>query len=350
MSVIDVENWLQEISPEAPSGKDLEYDPAFMALVEKTKGTPEQQLGDRIEPAIPPNWKEVCNDSLALLATTHDLRLGIYLTQALLHTDGYAGLADGLALLAGLVEKFWDSAHPQLDPEDNNDPTQRINILSGLCDFENLLYPLLLAPLVESSAMGRFSLRDINIAMGKMPPPSTGEAPQPAAIQGALSEAPIESLQGTMGAIAASLDSLGSIESRLTDRVGVENAPSFAPLHDLLRDARHILEEPLARRGASAAVATGESEGEVGIAPAAEGRAIGAAAPSVIRNREDVIRTLDSICEYYSRFEPSSPVPLLLKRARRLVSKDFMEIMTDLAPDGLNQIKFIKGLESDEGK
>ena len=324
MSVIDVENWLQEILPELPSGNDLEYAPAFLALVEATKGTPEQQIGDRIEPGVPPNWKDVCKDSLTLLATTHDLRLGIYLTQALLHTDGYAGLADGLALLAGLVEKFWDSVHPQLDPEDNNDPTQRINTLLGLCDFENLLHPVLLAPLVESPAMGRFSLRDLNIATGKMPPPVEGDAPQLAAIQGAFTDAPIESLQDTVGAVAASLASLERIESYLGTQVGVGNTPNFVPLRDPLRDARRVLLEQLARRGAATPEDSGGSAGDLGMSPGEEeSPARIASAPGVIRNRGDVIRTLDSVCDYYSRFEPSSPVPLLLKRARRLVPKRF---------------------------
>ena len=46
---------------------------------------------------------------------------------------------------------------------------------------------------------------------------------------------------------------------------------------------------------------------------------------------------------YYERHEPSSPVPLLLKRAKRLVAKDFMEILRDLAPDGVDQAERISG-------
>lgn len=55
---------------------------------------------------------------------------------------------------------------------------------------------------------------------------------------------------------------------------------------------------------------------------------------------------LDLICDYYARCEPSSPVPLLLKRAKRLVFMDFIEIIKDLAPDGLSQVELIRGQES----
>ena len=66
-----------------------------------------------------------------------------------------------------------------------------------------------------------------------------------------------------------------------------------------------------------------------------------------IASREDVIRMLDKICDYFSRYEPSSPVPFLLKRAKNLVTKDFMEIMLDLAPGGTEQANLIFGLQSE---
>ena len=62
--------------------------------------------------------------------------------------------------------------------------------------------------------------------------------------------------------------------------------------------------------------------------------------------RDDVLLLIDKICAYYARAEPSSPVPLLLKRARRLVNKEFIEIMRDLAPDGLAQIELIRGADT----
>jgi type VI secretion system protein ImpA len=58
-----------------------------------------------------------------------------------------------------------------------------------------------------------------------------------------------------------------------------------------------------------------------------------------------VVRTIDRICDYYSRQEPSSPVPLLLKRARRLATGSFVDIVRDLAPDALPQIERVCGVE-----
>ena len=67
-----------------------------------------------------------------------------------------------------------------------------------------------------------------------------------------------------------------------------------------------------------------------------------------ITSREEAIRLLDKICEYFNRHEPSSPVPFLLKRAKKLVTKDFMAILNDLAPGGAEQASLIFGLQNEE--
>jgi type VI secretion system protein ImpA len=57
-----------------------------------------------------------------------------------------------------------------------------------------------------------------------------------------------------------------------------------------------------------------------------------------------VIDALDRICAYYAEHEPSSPLPVLLQRARRLVGKSFIEIIEDVAPDGAGQFRHLGGL------
>ena len=70
---------------------------------------------------------------------------------------------------------------------------------------------------------------------------------------------------------------------------------------------------------------------------------------TIISSRQDVIRLLDQICVYYDQNEPASPVPLLLKRAKRLVEKNFFEIMQDVAPESVAQIqKLIGGAKEDD--
>ena len=67
----------------------------------------------------------------------------------------------------------------------------------------------------------------------------------------------------------------------------------------------------------------------------------------IIKNRQDVTRVLDQICLYYEKNEPASPVPLLLKRAARLVEKNFFEIIQDVAPESVAQIQKLIGEAKD---
>jgi len=67
-----------------------------------------------------------------------------------------------------------------------------------------------------------------------------------------------------------------------------------------------------------------------------------------INSAEDALRAMDMVADYFRRNEPSSPVPLVMERAKRLVHQDFMSLMNDLAPDGLTQARTILGIE-DEG-
>jgi type VI secretion system protein ImpA len=59
------------------------------------------------------------------------------------------------------------------------------------------------------------------------------------------------------------------------------------------------------------------------------------------------MRALDKISSYFERHEPSSPIPLLIERCKRLVSMNFLEIMGDLAPDGLKQASLAVGKRGD---
>jgi len=78
------------------------------------------------------------------------------------------------------------------------------------------------------------------------------------------------------------------------------------------------------------------------------GASISSGAVTDIRTRQDAIRAIDAVAEFFRSHEPSSPVPLFLERAKRLISKSFMEVLEDIAPDSLTQAKLIGGIKGDE--
>jgi type VI secretion system protein ImpA len=213
----------------------------------------------------------------------------------------------------------------------------------SLCDGPAFIDRIRVIPLVSARSFGRFSLRDIAISTGEQPPLPDVPAPQGSAIDGAFTECPLPELQATADSVRSALASLDAIETFVGEKVGASSSTNFAKLTDVLRAADKILAARLARRG----VGTESTEGGVVEGGSATGG--GSGGPSIsgeINSREDVIRVIDKICQYYERREPSSPIPLLLKRSKRLVSASFFDIVRDLAPDGLTQVENLRGKDS----
>jgi type VI secretion system protein ImpA len=343
MSAIDFGTLLQEVSPEAPSGSDLRHDPKFRDLELAATGKPEQRMGDSVKPAEEPDWLDVKDRAVELLRRTKDLRVAVQLTRSLLRTDGAAGLNQGIALITGMLERYWDSIYPQLDPEDGNDPTFRLNSLANLADWDGMVRALRETPLVTSRVLGRFSLRDIEIADGTITrsADAEGEAPDQTTISAAFTEADAGELKSTADGIRGALGGVAKILDVVNDKVGNAGSLDLGRLTSTLKSIDAILTDQLARRGPAAADGGAAAGG-------ASGPARGAAISGEISSRDDVIRVLDKACDYFRRHEPSSPVPLLLERAKKLVTKNFLEIMKDMAPGGVSEVESIGGIKSEE--
>ena len=126
-----------------------------------------------------------------------------------------------------------------------------------------------------------------------------------------------------------------AIDEWITHTVGAANAPDLTPLSADL-GAMQSRVAPYVKEVADAGRRNGwwrrRAAGQVALSLEGE-----------IRSRKDVLMLLQKICLYYDRIEPSSPVPLMLKRAARLAEMDFMQIIEDLSPDAIAQVRIITG-------
>lgn len=343
----DLDNLLQPVSADAPCGADLEYDPAFAELERVSQGKAEQQIGETIIPAEEPDWKAVQKKALELLPRGKDLRASVHLARSLLRTDGWPGFAQGLSVLRGFVETYWEGLYPRLDPDDDNDPTMRINILNGLGDG-TVLNAVRSTPLVASRTLGRFGLKELEIVSGDVPAPPAGEGngssgPTEASIDGAVMDADLTTLQQTAASVKACVEALNGLEAAVNAHVGAGTGPNFGKLMALLRKADQFMTTKVAMR-APVESASGDASNGVahpGAAPAGGGGFVG----GTIRSRDDVLKALDAIATYYERYEPSSPIPLFMARCRKMVTMGFVDIVKELVPDVLSQVEILKGRE-----
>ncbi|HSU04406.1 MAG TPA: type VI secretion system ImpA family N-terminal domain-containing protein, partial [Acetobacteraceae bacterium] len=166
MPPLDAGAWLAAISDDSPAGPNLEFDADFGALERAAQGKAEQQYGSTIIPAEEPDWKEVAALAQALLGRTRDLRVLAHLAVARLHLGGLPDFAEALQLVRQLLETRWAEIHPQLDAEDDNDPTLRGNALLRLAHPGLVLRTIRDFPLANSPRAGHYSWRDVAIATG----------------------------------------------------------------------------------------------------------------------------------------------------------------------------------------
>ena len=349
MENLDVSSYLLDVSPDSRCGENLEYDPVFQEMVRLAEGTPERQVGDSIILAEEPDWKEVLKRAKHLLERTRDIQVSIYLARAAVHTHGLEGLRQGLALIHGLLNRFWECVYPLQDPEDDY-PVLRMNLLATLNDYDSYINPIRHISLTNSRIF-QITLGDIEIATGKSKEPGNDNKPlTESQIQAVFLDTPVEELRMVLDQVSTSSNEVREIVKLTTDKVGSVYAPDLSRLDGVLSELKSYLDSHLLAR-------VEDSEGDTEALEVFEGEkeeyfleshrksnsVPGGNMLAKINNREDVAQAIDRICNYFDAHEPSSPIPLLLRRAQRLLSKDFIAILQDLAPAGVGQAEVVCG-------
>lgn len=344
--MLDLDSLLQPIDDANPSGPDLEYDPEFQELERISQVKPEQQFGDTIIPAEEPDWRSVAKQAEALFARTKDARAACLLLRAQAHLNQLAGLVAGLQLMQRLMEQYWDTVHPQLDADDNDDPTMRLNSLAVLADGDGLLRDVRLVRLFQSRQHGELSMRQVEIAASKAQARDDETAYTMAQAEQMVSAILLEDpdLANRISAAATAARELGAF---LNGKVGSDRAPDLKPLIATLGLADQLVSRVAASlQGGSAGSDDAEAGGDT---PGGTGGPAISAASGAIRSRGDVLVLIDKICEYLERTEPTNPSSLLMRRAKRMMQMNFLELVTEMAPDGLSQVQVVFGpQESDQ--
>ena len=242
--MIDITPLLQPVSADNPCGPDISYDPLFLKLEGLLAGKPETQFSASEEPA----WSAIRDTCVELLVRSKNLRVAVTLCVALVKLDGAAGLRDGLSLLTELLVRYWPDLYPKLDPEEHNDPLERINILSSLAtpigtfgDPVRFLERVRQIPLARSKRMETFSFADIAGDKRLMPggqeraPASQGE------IAAAFKDTGPIALAATDLALTESIALATKLDNFLTTTVGTKRSSDMSALSNLLREIKKAL-------------------------------------------------------------------------------------------------------------
>lgn len=379
---MDIEAFLAPLDSAAPSGSDLRNDARFHALENRLQAASRparlKLVADGGTGQVELDWAEMADEARALAQSGRDLRLLVIVARLMVNEDRVAGLAPGLKLLADTVTQFWDSLHPALRPGGGKREAalRRINALFQLenpdggvlgdLEFVTLMAPRGIGPITGGDlAAGAIS----RAAFTSEVPSGLGEREVAeliakhearlnrvtAACRATAAERPEEMAELKDGITAARMQ-LAALEAALAPHV-TENdvAVRFDALGKFLARIAQTLDAAGAPAGAEPAAAAAGTGGPAMTtptsAPAAAAPAVnGAYVPGQINSRRDVERCLDLVIDFYERTEPSSPIPHLARRMRKMVPMNFMQLMEEIAPSGLKEFRGVAGVFDEKNK
>jgi type VI secretion system protein ImpA len=340
----EFETLLAAIRDDSPTGVDLRNASGDITF-DRIKGlrtfvTPEADPEGKGRDA---DWKGVAREcTTALTERSKDLELATSLADAWARLEGFPGLRDGIRLVTALCDRFWDQVHPGFSPQgiDLGDRSMPLNRLGNavasasacamftaqdprdparqrvFCWTDHLNSSLVDARSTGANQAGAEGL----LALGFM----TGEE-----WHGRIKAVDAAQLRALLAAVEECQGALGELRILAEKRFVEDSAPNLIPLADVLADIHaHVskqLPEPVAEPAAAPA------DAQASAAPAgvqAESRPGG---PPV--NREEALRRLDQVGEYFRTHEPHSPVALLVARAARWGRMPLEEVLKEVIPD-----------------
>ncbi|MFL9964770.1 type VI secretion system ImpA family N-terminal domain-containing protein [Paraburkholderia sediminicola] len=345
-------DWMALIDTDAPCGPDLEYDPEFVVLGAKVVLQPEAQYGDFVGSPEPVNWSDVERDCRGLMMRSKDMRLAVLFSRCRARVAGAAGLAEGLGLLAAWLAAFPEAIHPQLAVDNDRDAAQeiRMNALQALTDADGLLADVREIALTRSTAT-RLQVRDVERAFAH-PRPSDALAPESVTRQ-------LEELRAqqpaALGGFDDALASLVAIEawarehlsvyapdlsvlSRLVGRLACGDARAVRPARVTnAANAANAANDDAPRKAQTDADAIGQRDTESnGREPELACRGT-SSARSTPADRHAALELIRDARHWFDLHEPSSPVPVLLRRAEQMVGKRYAEVVQAIPAELLVQ-------------
>ena len=318
---MDIDALLSDIEPDFVCGKnDPHYDESLVkyrnSIFERTKeeGKPQKSIH---------NWSKVEAELLKLCEKAHSLEVVVFLTVVWMHKEGYEGLSKGTELIAEAINRHWDCLYPELDSK-NEIPRARLNKLNTFTSFDFI------------QSFKRISSKAIN----------TGD------------------IENNIAFIDQSLTNFERMTTLFNEKVNDSREGDVSESYiDFTRTSYgnggegivvllEELKDELSNNRQKDEVTEKDTDPEEnhkqsnqkGHNMSNSNQVVHTKSSQSIQSRQDAIDMLSNVEKYFKKNEPGSPVPLLLRRAKRLIDKDFLWLIENLAPAGVREVENVLGI------
>ncbi len=330
--IIDLEEYLKPISEENPAGESLRYSGIYDEIKEARRADDDVPQGQWRHELKTADFRRVIElASNALRTQTKDLQIAVWFSEALTKENGFVGLRDSLKLIVGLQDVFWETLFPEIDEGDMEARANAIEALDKqtsaairekpLTEGERLSWinweestrfdiPENMETLNYSDQERYVELRKQAEAENRI----TGEQWRKA--RAATSRLFCEQTFFILNECWAEYDNLNRI---IEEKFDQKQAPGLNLLKKALDDIQtqvkrlldeKRLQEPDSEDEATNSQAESETAEDGSVIMVAAGGRTGA-----IQNRQDALKRLSEVAEYFRKSEPHSPVSYLVNRA-----------------------------------
>lgn len=304
----ELSDWLGVVSESSPCGNKLDDDIKFQQMTSKVEITEEIS-----------EWRKLEKIAHSYLAKTHNISLFVTYTKILVHTERspIKGLAKGLLLIAHSLEHHWECIYPEINEDDPEEAfIDRINALANLDDYKQLVFLLRKKINVLSIGLGSYTLDDL-VAF-EQGHPVDGKQPL-VGLTDDEESAYTELIQWFNLSLELALE-IGHLFLEKSKESFREFDQYLLPM---LKEGSALNKGSALDSGAAADIVANNGKAETSVTVPV------VSVSGAINNRNDVVKAINLICDYYQS-EPSSPVPLILKRAKKMVNMDYREIYKEL--------------------
>ncbi len=365
--VIDFDSLLTPISEENPAGESLQYSGIYDEIRESRRADEDIAQGDWQYELKVADFRKVVDLAVPALASqTKDLQICAWLAESLSRQSGFVGLRDGLRLARELQANFWETIYPEIDEGDMEGRANALEWLDKQCSLVARETPLTAGEGV--SFMGfedskifdmpeniddldsdkRQKLQDLQ-SQAEAENRITGERWRKA--KGQTRRQFYEELTLTLEECWAEYEQL---DRTIEDNFERNQMPALLQLKkslDAIRDlVKKLLQEKRQAEPTEEELAAGVETTEETISENGETITVsgGAGTSGPIKSRQDALKRLSEVAEYFRKTEPHSPVSHLVSRSVKWGNMSLENLLQELVKDEgvLGQIRETLGFNT----
>ena len=328
-SVINLDTLLTPISEEKPAGEYLRYSGIYDEISEARRADKEVSQGEWQTEVKYADYRKVISLAIpALENDTKDLQISAWLSEALVNEHGFIGLRDSLRLVSGFQEIFWETLYPEVD---EGDMEGRANAIAWM--EMQTSYAIRKAKItgyngysfIDFEDSKRFDIPDNIDALDSTEQARYNELRAQAEKENRVTankwraemaqtrRAFYEELNFLIDECWAAYANVNRVIEEKFDR---NQAPGMnnlkRALDDIHSQVKKFLEEKRAEEPDEVTEEAAEEVSEDGTVVKMAGVAT---ASGAIQNRQDALKRLGDIAEFFRKTEPHSPISYLLLRA-----------------------------------